>query len=90
MTKAEIGNATLYLGDCAEILPTLGKVDAIITDPPYGADDTHHNHLGNVVLRNGERARQSLGFEGITQDQMIEMAQSWVEKAERWVVFTSE
>jgi site-specific DNA-methyltransferase (adenine-specific) len=31
-----IGNATLYLGDCREILPSLGKVDAIVTDPPYG------------------------------------------------------
>jgi len=31
-----IGNATLYLGDCADILPMLGKVDAVITDPPYG------------------------------------------------------
>ena len=27
---------TLYLGDCREILPTLGKVDACISDPPYG------------------------------------------------------
>jgi DNA modification methylase len=25
----------LYLGDCREILPTLGKVDAVVTDPPY-------------------------------------------------------
>ena len=33
-----IGNATLYLGDCLEILPTLPKVDAVITDPPYGID----------------------------------------------------
>ena len=31
-----IGDATLYLGDCLEILPTLPKVDAVITDPPYG------------------------------------------------------
>ena len=31
-----IGNATLYLGDCRTILPTLGKVDAVVTDPPYG------------------------------------------------------
>ena len=31
-----IGNATLYLGDCRDILPTLGKVDAVVTDPPYG------------------------------------------------------
>lgn len=29
-----IGNATLYWGDCREILPTLLKVDAMITDPP--------------------------------------------------------
>ena len=37
MTRVEkIGNATLYLGDCMEVLPTLGKVDAVITDPPYG------------------------------------------------------
>jgi site-specific DNA-methyltransferase (adenine-specific) len=27
---------TLYLGDCREVLPTLGKFDAVVTDPPYG------------------------------------------------------
>jgi hypothetical protein len=31
-----IGRATLYLGDCRDILPTLAKVDAVVTDPPYG------------------------------------------------------
>jgi site-specific DNA-methyltransferase (adenine-specific)/modification methylase len=36
MSPVQIGNATLYLGDCMNILPTLGKVDAVITDPPYG------------------------------------------------------
>jgi len=36
MRVETIGDATLYLGDCMEILPTLGKVDAVITDPPYG------------------------------------------------------
>jgi DNA modification methylase len=36
MKVEQIGNATLYLGDCLEILPTLSKVDAVITDPPYG------------------------------------------------------
>lgn len=33
-----IGNATLYCGDCMDILPMLDKVDAVITDPPYGID----------------------------------------------------
>jgi DNA modification methylase len=36
MRVEHIGNATLYLGDCLDILPTLPKVDAVITDPPYG------------------------------------------------------
>jgi site-specific DNA-methyltransferase (adenine-specific)/modification methylase len=31
-----IGDATLYHGDCLEILPTLPRVDAVVTDPPYG------------------------------------------------------
>lgn len=34
--KEVIEGATLYLGDCLEILPTLEKVDAVVTDPPYG------------------------------------------------------
>lgn len=31
---------TLYHGDCREVIPTLGYVDHVLTDPPYG-DDTH-------------------------------------------------
>jgi hypothetical protein len=47
-----IGNATLYLGDCRDVLPMLGKVDAVVdgakgiclvTDPPYGISHTS-NH----------------------------------------------
>lgn len=34
--KVVIGNATLYRGDCCEILPLVGTVGAVITDPPYG------------------------------------------------------
>ena len=38
-TRVEhIGNATLYLGDCRELLMLLDAVDSIITDPPYGID----------------------------------------------------
>lgn len=48
MTKpVVIGNATLYLGDCLEILPTLPKVDAVITDPPFG--------VGNFVQVTGRK-----------------------------------
>lgn len=34
-----IGDATLILGDCREVLPTLTRVDAVVTDPPYGLGD---------------------------------------------------
>jgi len=36
----QIGRATLYLGDCRDVLPTLGKVDAVVTDPPYGIGES--------------------------------------------------
>ena len=27
---------TIYHGDCREVLPTLGLIDIVLTDPPYG------------------------------------------------------
>ena len=36
MRVEHIGLATLYLGDCREVLPTLAPCDLILTDPPYG------------------------------------------------------
>ena len=29
-----IGDCTLYLGDCLAVMPGLGKVDAVVPDPP--------------------------------------------------------
>ncbi|URC15537.1 DNA-methylase [Octadecabacter Antarctic DB virus 2] len=34
----KIGDCDLYLGDCLEVMPALGKVDAVVTDPPYKLD----------------------------------------------------
>lgn len=37
MSRVEtIGDCTLYLGDCRDILSTLGDIDCVVTDPPYG------------------------------------------------------
>jgi DNA modification methylase len=46
--KEQIGDATLYLGDCLDVLPTLGKVDAVITDPPY-PNNANHFHDGEFL-----------------------------------------
>jgi DNA modification methylase len=45
MKTEVIGDATLILGDCLEVLPTLGRVDAVVTDPPYGIGITRSNRL---------------------------------------------
>lgn len=48
VTRIErIGDATLYLGDCRDILPTLGQVDAVVTDPPYGIAAKWKGGLGH-------------------------------------------
>ncbi len=51
-TAVTIGDATLYLGDCREILPTLGKVDAVVTDPPYG--------IGEATGKNKSRSSRAV------------------------------
>lgn len=48
MRVETIGDATLYLGDCREILPTLPKVDAVITDPPYGIGFRYGMHVDDA------------------------------------------
>lgn len=44
MKPVIIGDATLYLGDCMDVLPTLQRVDAVITDPPYGVGFKYESH----------------------------------------------
>jgi len=49
----QIGDALLILGDSLEIMPTLGKVELIVTDPPYG--------IGlDFVYRHGTLKKESI------------------------------
>jgi site-specific DNA-methyltransferase (adenine-specific)/modification methylase len=60
MSRVEvIGDATLYLGDSLEILPTLPKVAAVITDPPYGLGEKMKG--GTKRFRTGEGGLNTLG-----------------------------
>lgn len=43
----------LYLGDCLDILPTLCKVDAVITDPPYGLADRMRGGTWGITRKQG-------------------------------------
>jgi site-specific DNA-methyltransferase (adenine-specific) len=43
-------SVTLYLGDCRDILPGVGPVDLVLTDPPYGI-----NYVSNYTTGRGVR-----------------------------------
>ena len=45
--EVQIGDCRLILGDCLEVLPKLGRVDAVVTDPPYG--------IGESAAKNNKR-----------------------------------
>jgi len=81
--KEVIGNATLYLGDCLEILPTLDKVDAVITDPPYGIGEA----AGNNVRRGKLAIAKDYGvdsWDNCTADAAVALA---ITKANQAIIF---
>jgi len=41
-----IGDCTLYLGDCMEVMPQLTDIGAILTDPPYGIGASNYSRGG--------------------------------------------
>ena len=62
----EIGDCLLALGDCRDVLPTLGKVDAVVTDPPYGV-----SYEGSVT-KHGKNGFAYASFED-TQESIIQI-----------------
>ncbi|SEM69406.1 modification methylase [Bosea lupini] len=60
-------SVTLHCGDCREILPTLGKIDAVVSDPPYGmAWDTDSTRFTGGNRKRPDEGRADFG--AITAD----------------------
>lgn len=87
MRVEHIGLATLYLGDCREVLPTLAPVDCVITDPPYSAV-THSGARGKGATTGG--AHVLLDFQHLDDAEWISLVGSAIEKARRWSVVFSD
>lgn len=51
---------TLYCGDCREILPALGRVDAVVTDPPYEFEAS-----GAGIFRSARRCMDAIQAAGL-------------------------
>jgi site-specific DNA-methyltransferase (adenine-specific)/modification methylase len=64
----QIGRATLYLGDCREVLPSLPKVDAVVTDPPYGIGADKGAAVGGTDA-SGRYVRRPKRYEGGWDDE---------------------
>lgn len=67
MRVEHIGDATLYLGDCLEIMPTLGKVDAVIADPPYGIRADKNNSKPKADKHGWRHYGQEIGWDSMRQ-----------------------
>lgn len=60
-----IGKATLYFGDCLQVMPTIGEVDHIICDPPYEASlHAAKAHLSNLQKDSGPELKE-INFDAI-------------------------
>jgi len=86
MRIEQIGNATLYLGNCREILPTLPKVDAVITDPPY-ADRTHKMAKTNKGAGHGKTL---VTFAALSDEDFAACLREWLAAATGWCVATCD
>lgn len=54
-----IGECDLYLGDCLEVMPELGRFDAVVTDPPYGIADKWQGGFGSKHGWNNQHAMKA-------------------------------
>lgn len=90
MSRVEtIGRATLYLGDCRDILPTLGKVAHIITDPPYSAR-THAGHDAVAGSVRDSVERDALGYAALSPANAEALAFDFSEVCGGWIVWMTD
>lgn len=84
MREEIIGNCRLILGDCLEVMRTIGKVDHIIADPPY--EKEAHRKDRRVMKKDGLVAGV-LSFDAITESIRDEVCRIGTEISDGWMVF---
>ena len=84
--KVTIGDCTLYLGDCRDILPTLapGSVDCVLTDPPYGVGFEYDGFADDEASWRGVVATVSHLATSYPSAVCMSFARLWEMPAARW------
>jgi site-specific DNA-methyltransferase (adenine-specific) len=80
-----IGDATLYLGDCLEVMPTLEPVDHVLGDPPYEKEAHRIGRRTMANIRTGENA--DLTFDAITAEARLDACQKAVPLCRGWLMW---
>lgn len=80
----EENGITIYHGDCREILPTLPKVDLVLTDPPYEAEA--HTLQRRVRRNEGGLKMEPLPFPPIDEETRIMVASLLSPLCQKWVL----
>ena len=75
-------------GDCREVLPTLGQVDHVITDPPF--EKEAHTLQRRVKRSGGVMEIEALSFSAITQVERMEISAEIARLAKRWAIVFSQ
>lgn len=81
--KEIIGDCTLYLGDCVEVMPTLDGVDHVIGDPPY---EKEAHRADRRVMRKSGLVAGALSFAEIGQSNRESVAKHCVTISNGWVL----
>lgn len=78
-----IGDATLYQADCREVFPHIGRVDAVITDPPY-SERTHSGHDASGA------GRSELGYAFLSIQEAERLAAMYASLCDGWIVWMTD
>jgi len=88
--EERIGNQRLILGDCLAVMPTLGRFDAVVTDPPYGVDLGKTEGAGaGHGLKLGAYASYADSYENFVGN-IVPRINAALDRAGRGAVFTGQ
>lgn len=75
---------TIYNGNCLDILPSLGLVDLVLTDPPF--EKEAHTLQRRASRDAGVMEIEALPFEAITEEIRIKASEHIAKVAKRWAL----
>ncbi len=84
----------IYHGDCREALPTLERVDVVITDPPYSLHTHSKQWIGSALTADAKprvsTAHKELGFDPLTPELRMFVCREAARLAQRWCLYFSD